>query len=78
LPDGTFAYHKSQFGYILESPGMENVGIFNGHFEYFTDIWNISRSFGIVFPFWSVVKEKKSLAPQIERERKGERKRSKK
>jgi hypothetical protein len=27
LPDGIFSYQKSQFGYILEGLGMENVGI---------------------------------------------------
>jgi hypothetical protein len=39
LPDGLFSYLKSQFGYILEGPEMENVGIFYGHLEYFTAIW---------------------------------------
>jgi hypothetical protein len=28
LPDGLFLDQKSQFGYILEGLGMENVGIF--------------------------------------------------
>jgi hypothetical protein len=28
LPDGLLSYQKSQFGYILEGLGMENVGIF--------------------------------------------------
>jgi hypothetical protein len=28
---------------------MENVGIFYGHLEYFTDIWNILRTFGIFY-----------------------------
>jgi hypothetical protein len=31
LPDGIVSYQKSQFGYILEDLGMENVGILNGH-----------------------------------------------
>jgi hypothetical protein len=30
LPDGIFAYHKSQFGCILGGLGI--VGIFNAHF----------------------------------------------
>jgi hypothetical protein len=28
LPNGIFSYQKSQFGYIMEGPGMETVGIF--------------------------------------------------
>jgi hypothetical protein len=32
---------KSQFGYIREGPGMENVGIFYGHLEHVTVIWNM-------------------------------------
>jgi hypothetical protein len=28
LPDGRFSFSNSQFGYILESLGMENVGKF--------------------------------------------------
>jgi hypothetical protein len=39
VPDGLFSYPKSQFGYILMGLGMENVGIFYGHLEYFTSIW---------------------------------------
>jgi hypothetical protein len=31
LPDGIFLHQKSQFGYILEVHGMENVSTFNGH-----------------------------------------------
>jgi hypothetical protein len=37
LPDGLFSNQKSQFGYILEGLGMENV-VFYGHFGYFTAI----------------------------------------
>jgi hypothetical protein len=39
LPDGIFSYQISQLEYILEGLGMENVGIFKGHLEYFTAIW---------------------------------------
>jgi hypothetical protein len=28
---------------------FENVDIFYGHLEYFTDIWNILRTFGIFY-----------------------------
>jgi hypothetical protein len=31
LPDGLFEDQKSQFGYIFEGLGAENVGIFYGH-----------------------------------------------
>jgi hypothetical protein len=30
---------KSQLGYIFEGLGMEHVGMFYGHLEYFTAIW---------------------------------------
>jgi hypothetical protein len=39
LPGGLSSNQKYQFGYILEGLGMENVGIFYDHLEYFTDIW---------------------------------------
>jgi hypothetical protein len=39
LPDGIFSYQKSQFGYISERLGMENVDIFYGHLEYIEAIW---------------------------------------
>jgi hypothetical protein len=41
LPDGFFSNQKSQFGKILEGLRWENVDIFYGHLEYFTDIWDI-------------------------------------
>jgi hypothetical protein len=37
LPDGFFSNQKSQFGKILDDPRLENVDIFYGHLEYFTD-----------------------------------------
>jgi hypothetical protein len=40
-----FSNQKSPFGHISEGPGMENVGIFHGHFEYLTALWYI------VWPF---------------------------
>jgi hypothetical protein len=33
-----FQTKNSKFGYILESPVMENVGIVNDHLEYLTAI----------------------------------------
>jgi hypothetical protein len=41
LPDGFFSNQKSQFGQILEGHRLEIVDIFYGHFEYFTDIWDV-------------------------------------
>jgi hypothetical protein len=41
LPDSFFSNQKSQFGQILQGPRLENVDIFYGHLEYFTDIWYI-------------------------------------
>jgi cyanate permease len=48
LPDGLFSYQKSQFGYILEGLGKENVGIFYDLLEYFTAIWCILWPLGTV------------------------------
>jgi hypothetical protein len=69
LPDGIFSNQKSNFGYIFVGLGMEKVGIFYDHFEYFTAIWYILWPFGIrslwsfgkFFPFW-YVETKKNLA----------------
>jgi hypothetical protein len=41
-----FSNQKSQFRYILEGHGTENVGIFYGCLEYLTAIWYISWPFG--------------------------------
>jgi hypothetical protein len=32
---------------------MENVGIFYGHLEYFTDIWNILRTLGVFYDLYA-------------------------
>jgi hypothetical protein len=48
LPDGLFYYQKSQFGYILEGLGMENVGIFYDHLEYIMAFWYNLWRFGAV------------------------------
>jgi hypothetical protein len=37
---------------------MEDVGIFYGHFVYFTANWNHLLSFGIFFPLWYNVPRK--------------------
>jgi hypothetical protein len=47
LSDGIFSYPKSQLEYILESLGLENVGLFYGHVEYFTANRNMLWPFGI-------------------------------
>jgi hypothetical protein len=54
-----FQNQKYQFGYILEGLRLENVNIFYGNLEYFIDIWDILRPFGIfcvhlvhLFRFW--------------------------
>jgi hypothetical protein len=41
LPDGSFSNQKSQFGQILEGLRWENVAIFYGYLEYFTNICDI-------------------------------------
>jgi hypothetical protein len=65
LPDGFFSNQKYQFWYILEGLGMDIVGIFYGHLEYFTAIGYILWPFGIFsgiwgtfLPFWYVVLRK--------------------
>jgi hypothetical protein len=50
LPDGFFLDQKSQFGYILEDLGMENVVTYSCHLEYFT---TIRHSFGHLAILWS-------------------------
>jgi hypothetical protein len=61
LPDGIFFNQNSQFGSILEGLAREDVGIFYGHFVYFTAKWYILCPFGtfcgrLVYfpPFWYV------------------------
>jgi hypothetical protein len=49
LPDGLFLNQKSQSGSISGVLRLENVGMFYGHFEYFTDIWDIFSGFGIMY-----------------------------
>jgi hypothetical protein len=40
MPDGIFnSYQNSQVEYVLEGLWMETIGIFNGHLEYFKEIW---------------------------------------
>jgi hypothetical protein len=41
LPDGLFSNQKSQFGSFLEGLRLENVDIFYGHLESFTNTWDI-------------------------------------
>jgi hypothetical protein len=48
LPDGVFSNQKYKLGFILKGLGMQNVGIFYGHLEYCSAIWNIVRPFGIL------------------------------
>jgi hypothetical protein len=71
LPDGLFLYQKSQFGYISECIGMENVGIFYNHFEYFAAIWYNLWPFSIVCGhmviFWYIW-TKKTWQPWCERQ----------
>jgi hypothetical protein len=54
LPDGFFSDQKSQFGYILEDLGMENVVIYSGHLEYFTTIGHILWAFGNFLVIWYI------------------------
>jgi hypothetical protein len=49
LPDDFFSRPKSQFGSILEGLKLENVDLFYGHLEYFTEMWNILQTLGIFY-----------------------------
>jgi hypothetical protein len=68
LPDGLDSNQKPQFGLILEGLGVENVGIFYDHLEYFMAIWYNLWPFCIVcghlvyFPQFWYVWTKKNLA----------------
>jgi hypothetical protein len=53
LPDGIFSNQKSQLGPILEGLRLEIVGLFHGHFKYFTAIWYILWPFGTVVAIWN-------------------------
>jgi hypothetical protein len=69
LPDGIFSNQKSQFGSILVSLAMEDVGIFYGHLVYFTANWYILWPFGIFygnlvcFPRFGMLHQEKSGNP---------------
>jgi hypothetical protein len=45
LPDGLFSNQNFQFGSILESLAMEDVGVFYVHLVYFTANWYIFGHF---------------------------------
>jgi hypothetical protein len=49
LPDDIFSYQTSQVWSILQGLGMEIIGTFYGHLEYFTAIWNILQ-----LPMWNM------------------------
>jgi hypothetical protein len=54
LPDGMCSNQLSQFGYVLEGFGMENVATFYGHLEYITAIWYYLGSFGNLIVRWYI------------------------
>jgi hypothetical protein len=45
----------SHFGYILEGPGMETVGMFRGHLEYITAVWYVLGPFGNLVVSWDIL-----------------------
>jgi hypothetical protein len=58
LPDGIFSNKKSHFGLILEGLAIEDVGIFYGHWAYFTANWFIWGLLVYFSPFWFAVPRK--------------------
>jgi hypothetical protein len=71
LPDDFFSDQKSQFGYILEDLGMENVVIYSAHLEYFMIIryilWNLGNFIAILvfFPRFGILYQEKSGNPAL-------------
>jgi hypothetical protein len=69
LPDGFFLDQKSQFGYILDDLGIENVDIYSGHLEYFTSFGYILRAFDnfvviwYIFPHFGILYREKTGNP---------------
>jgi hypothetical protein len=65
-----FSNQKSQFGNIFQGLRLENVDIFYGHLEYFTEIWGIYDHLvhfvfiGYIFPVL-VSFTKENLATQV-------------
>jgi hypothetical protein len=57
MPDGMFQYKKSQFRYIFEDLGMENVVIFYSHLEKFAAIWYFSLPVNtyVIWSFWYAI-----------------------
>jgi hypothetical protein len=41
LPDGTFSYQKSRFGYVLKGLRMKSLDIFYRHSVQLTAVWCI-------------------------------------
>jgi hypothetical protein len=64
LPDGIFSKQKCRFWFILESVGMENVGLFMvisyvlRLFGICMAIWFIVQVFGTFLTFWYIVPRK--------------------
>jgi hypothetical protein len=49
-----FSNQKYQFGRILGGLGLENVDLFCGHSEYFTDNWDVLSPFGTFVLIWYI------------------------
>jgi hypothetical protein len=71
LPGGILSNQKSQFGFILEAFGMEDVGIVYSHQEYLTANWYILRPFGtfcdhlVYFSLFGMLHQNKSGNPGV-------------
>jgi hypothetical protein len=69
----SFQTKNPNLGKFWRAPWLENVDIFYGHLEYFTDIWDIIWPFGTFFPVW-VIFAKKNLATLYARRKTSSRK----
>jgi hypothetical protein len=64
LPDGIFSYQKSEFGDIGKGLEMENVGMFYGYLEYFTDMGIFCVDL-VYFPRFGMLYREKSGNPVL-------------
>jgi hypothetical protein len=69
LPDGLFSDKQSQFWFIFVGLGMENLGIFYGHFGTLKSIWRILPQLvyyvviWYIFSHFGVIEQEKSGNP---------------
>jgi hypothetical protein len=69
VPDGMFAYQKSQFWFTLESLGIDLLFILNGELAYFVTIlllFGILHGHLVYFSRFGLLHQKNQIATRIE------------